>query len=183
VDELFSKIITNIGEDITREGLVDTPMRAAKAFKFLNNGYDKTLEEVINGAIFEADTEDMVIVKDIELYSLCEHHLLPFLGKCHIAYIPDGKVLGLSKLARIVDMYARRLQIQEKLTKQIADAVELSIGAKGVAVVVEAKHLCMMMRGVEKQNSVMTTSVMTGIFRKDSSTRVEFLNLINRNSK
>jgi GTP cyclohydrolase I len=125
----------------------------------------------------------MVIVKDIELYSLCEHHLLPFLGKCHIAYIPDGKVLGLSKLARIVDMYARRLQIQEKLTKQIADAVELSIGAKGVAVVVEAKHLCMMMRGVEKQNSVMTTSVMTGIFRKDSSTRVEFLNLINRNSK
>ncbi len=178
--ELFSKIITEIGEDVTREGLVDTPMRAAKAFKFLNNGYEKTLEEVLNGAIFEADTEDMVIVKDIELYSLCEHHLLPFLGKCHIAYIPNGKVLGLSKLARIVDMYARRLQIQEKLTKQIADAVELSIGAKGVAVVVEAKHLCMMMRGVEKQNSVMTTSVMTGIFREDRSTRMEFLNLINR---
>ncbi len=183
MDELFSKLITEIGEDITREGLVDTPMRAAKAFQFLNNGYEKTLEEVLNGAIFEADTEDMVIVKDIELYSLCEHHLLPFLGKCHIAYIPDGKVVGLSKLARIVDMYARRLQIQEKLTKQIADAVELSIGAKGVAVVVEAKHLCMMMRGVEKQNSVMTTSVMTGIFREDRSTRMEFLNLINRNSK
>ncbi|MFK5950080.1 MAG: GTP cyclohydrolase I FolE [Methylococcales bacterium] len=183
MEDFFSKIITEIGEDITREGLVDTPKRAAKAFKFLNNGYDKTLEEVLNGAIFEADTEDMVIVKDIELYSLCEHHLLPFIGKCHIAYIPDGKVLGLSKLARIVDMYARRLQIQEKLTKQIADAVELSIGAKGVAVVVEAKHLCMMMRGVEKQNSVMTTSVMSGIFREDRSTRMEFLNLINRSSK
>ncbi|MCK5122062.1 MAG: GTP cyclohydrolase I FolE [Methylococcales bacterium] len=182
MEELFSKIITAAGEDVTREGLVDTPARAAKAFKFLNNGYDKTLEEVLNGAIFEADTEDMVIVKDIELYSLCEHHLLPFIGKCHIAYIPDGKVVGLSKLARIVDMYARRMQIQEKLTKQIADAVELSIGAKGVAVVIEAKHLCMMMRGVEKQNSVMTTSVMTGIFREDRSTRMEFLNLINRNS-
>ncbi len=182
MEDLFSKIITEIGEDVTREGLVDTPKRAAKAFKFLNNGYDKTLEEVLNGAIFEADTEDMVIVKDVELYSLCEHHLLPFIGKCHIAYIPDGKVLGLSKLARIVDMYARRLQIQEKLTKQIADAVELSIGAKGVAVVVEAKHLCMMMRGVEKQNSVMTTSVMSGIFREDRSTRMEFLNLINRSS-
>jgi len=183
MEDLFSKLITEIGEDVTREGLVDTPKRAAKAFQFLNNGYDKTLEEVLNGAIFEADTEDMVIVKDIELYSLCEHHLLPFLGKCHIACIPQGKVLGLSKLARIVDMYARRLQIQEKLTKQIADAVEASIGAKGVAVVVEAKHLCMMMRGVEKQNSVMTTSVMTGIFREDRSTRMEFLNLINRNSK
>ena len=183
MEELFSKMITEIGEDVSREGLLDTPMRAAKAFKFLNNGYEKTLEEVINGAIFQADTEDMVIVKDIELYSLCEHHLLPFIGKCHIAYIPDGKVIGLSKLARIVDMYARRLQIQEKLTKQIADGVEQSIGAKGVAVVVEAKHLCMMMRGVEKQNSVMTTSVMTGIFREDRSTRVEFLNLINRSSK
>ncbi len=180
MEDLFSKIISEIGEDVNREGLRDTPKRAAKAFKFLNNGYEKTLEEVLNGAIFEAETEDMVIVKDIELYSLCEHHLLPFIGKCHIAYIPDGKVVGLSKLARIVDMYARRLQIQEKLTKQIADAVELSIGAKGVAVVVEAKHLCMMMRGVEKQNSVMTTSVMTGIFREDRSTRVEFLNLINR---
>lgn len=183
MEEHFSRIITEIGEDVNREGLLDTPKRAAKAFKFLNNGYDKTLEEVLNGAIFEADTEDMVIVKDIELYSLCEHHLLPFIGKCHIAYIPNGKVLGLSKLARIVDMYARRLQIQEKLTKQIADAVEVAIGAKGVAVVIEAKHLCMMMRGVEKQNSVMTTSVMTGIFREDRSTRMEFLNLINRNSQ
>ncbi|NOR79734.1 MAG: GTP cyclohydrolase I FolE [Methyloprofundus sp.] len=180
MEEYFSKIIEEIGEDVTREGLVDTPMRAAKAFKFLNNGYEKTLEEVLNGAIFEADTEDMVIIKDIELYSLCEHHLLPFVGKCHIAYLPQGHVLGLSKLARIVDMYARRLQIQERLTKQIADAVDTAVNAKGVAVVIEAKHMCMMMRGVEKQNSVMTTSVMTGIFREDMSTRSEFLSLISR---
>ncbi len=180
MEEYFSKIIEAIGEDVTREGLVDTPARAAKAFRFLNNGYEKKLEDVLNDAIFEAETEDMVIVKDIELYSLCEHHLLPFIGKCHIGYLPRGKVLGLSKLARIVDMYGRRLQIQEKLTKQIADAVETAINAKGVAVVIEAKHLCMMMRGVEKQNSVMTTSVMTGIFRKEISTRSEFLNLINR---
>ena len=180
MEEYFSKIIEEIGEDITREGLVDTPKRAAKAFKFLNNGYEKNLDEVLNGAIFEADTEDMVIIKDIELYSLCEHHLLPFVGKCHIAYLPQGHVLGLSKLARIVDMYARRLQIQERLTKQIADAVETAVHAKGVAVVIEAKHMCMMMRGVEKQNSVMTTSVMTGIFREEMSTRAEFLSLINR---
>ncbi len=180
MEEYFSKIITAIGEDITREGLIDTPKRAAKAFQFLNNGYEKKLEDVLNGAIFQADTEDMVIVKDIELYSLCEHHLLPFIGKCHIAYLPQGKVLGLSKLARIVDMYARRLQIQEKLTKQIADAVETAVNARGVAVVIEAKHLCMMMRGVEKQNSVMTTSVMSGVFREQMSTRSEFLSLINR---
>lgn len=180
MEQYFTKIIESIGEDITREGLRDTPKRAAKAFKFLNNGYEKTLDEVLNGAIFQADTEDMVIVKDIELYSLCEHHLLPFIGKCHIGYLPQGKVLGLSKLARIVDMYGRRLQIQEQLTRQIATAVETAIGARGVAVVIEAKHLCMMMRGVEKQNSVMTTSVMTGIFREEISTRSEFLNLINR---
>jgi len=180
MEEYFASIIKAIGENINREGLQETPKRAAKAFKFLNNGYEKNLEDVLNGAIFHADTEDMVIVKDIELYSLCEHHLLPFIGKCHIAYLPQGKVLGLSKLARIVDMYARRLQIQEKLTKQIADAIETAIDAKGVAVVVEAKHLCMMMRGVEKQNSIMTTSVMTGIFREEISTRSEFLNLINR---
>ena len=180
MEQYFTKIIESIGEDITREGLRDTPKRAAKAFKFLNNGYEKTLDEVLNGAIFQADTEDMVIVKDIELYSLCEHHLLPFIGKCHNGYLPQGKVLGLSKLARIVDMYGRRLQIQEQLTRQIATAVETAIGARGVAVVIEAKHLCMMMRGVEKQNSVMTTSVMTGIFREEISTRSEFLNLINR---
>lgn len=180
MEEFFSKIIIEIGEDINRDGLSGTPKRAAEAFKFLNNGYKKDLKEVLNGAIFDAETEDMVIVKDIELYSLCEHHLLPFIGKCHIAYIPNGKVIGLSKLAKIVDMYARRLQIQEKLTKQISDAIDTSIGVRGVAVVIEAKHLCMMMRGVEKQNSVMTTSVMTGIFREDGSTRLEFLNLINR---
>ncbi len=180
MEENFAQIITGIGEDLTREGLIDTPKRAAKAFKFLNNGYEKTLEEVLNGAIFTADSEDMVIVKDIELYSLCEHHLLPFIGKCHVGYLPDGKVLGLSKIARVVDMYARRLQIQEKLTKQIADAIEEATGARGVAVVIEAKHLCMMMRGVEKQNSVMTTSSMKGIFRKEMSTRAEFLTLISR---
>lgn len=180
MEEYFSKIIAAVGEDLNREGLIDTPKRAAKAFKFLNNGYHKDLDEVLNNAVFTADTEDMVIVKDIELYSLCEHHLLPFIGKCHVGYLPRGRVLGLSKIARIVDMYARRLQIQEKLTKQIADAIEYAVDAKGVAVVIEAKHLCMMMRGVEKQNSVMTTSVMTGIFRKEMNTRSEFLNLINR---
>lgn len=180
MEEYFSKIIAAVGEDLNREGLIDTPKRAAQAFKFLNNGYRKDLDEVLNNAVFTADTEDMVIVKDIELYSLCEHHLLPFIGKCHVGYLPRGRVLGLSKIARIVDMYARRLQIQEKLTKQIADAIEYAVDAKGVAVVIEAKHLCMMMRGVEKQNSVMTTSVMTGIFRKEMNTRSEFLNLINR---
>ena len=180
MEQHFAKIIEAIGEDLTREGLVDTPKRAAKAFKFLNNGYDKTLDEVLNDAVFTSDTEDMVIVKDIELYSLCEHHLLPFIGKCHVGYLPNGKVLGLSKVARVVDMYARRLQIQEQLTRQIADAIEQAVGARGVAVVIEAKHLCMMMRGVEKQNSVMTTSAMKGIFRESISTRTEFLNLINR---
>jgi GTP cyclohydrolase I len=180
MEEQFSQLIQAIGEDITREGLVDTPKRAAAAFRFLNNGYHKSLENVLNNAIFESDTEDMVIVKDIELYSLCEHHLLPFIGKCHVAYLPRGKVLGLSKVARIVDMYARRLQIQERLTKQVADAVQLAVNPRGVAVVIEAKHLCMMMRGVEKQNSVMTTSSMLGQFREHISTRSEFLNLIKR---
>ena len=180
MEQLFSQLIQEIGEDITREGLVDTPKRAAAAFRFLNNGYHRSLENVLNNAIFEADTEDMVIVKDIELYSLCEHHLLPFIGKCHVAYLPQGKVLGLSKVARIVDMYARRLQIQERLTNQIATALQQAINPVGVAVVIEAKHLCMMMRGVEKQNSVMTTSSMLGLFRKQISTRSEFLNLINR---
>jgi GTP cyclohydrolase I len=180
MEEHFSHLIQDIGEDLTREGLVDTPKRAAAAFRFLNNGYHKTLDGILNGAIFEADTEDMVIVKDIELYSLCEHHLLPFIGKCHVAYLPKGKVLGLSKVARIVDMYARRLQIQERLTKQIADAIQTAVEPRGVAVVIEAKHLCMMMRGVEKQNSVMTTSSMLGIFRESISTRSEFLSLINR---
>jgi GTP cyclohydrolase I len=180
IEALFSQLIQELGEDVTREGLVDTPKRAAAAFRFLNSGYNQCLENVLNKATFEADTEDMVIVKDIELYSLCEHHLLPFIGKCHVAYLPQGKVIGLSKVARIVEMYARRLQIQERLTKQIADAMQEAIHPAGVAVVIEAKHLCMMMRGVEKQNSVMTTSSMLGLFRKQISTRSEFLNLINR---
>lgn len=141
-------------------------------------GYEQNVEDVVNGAIFESNSDEMVIVKDIEMYSMCEHHLLPFIGKCHVAYLPKGKVMGLSKVARIVDMYARRLQIQENLTKEISDTIMNVTGAIGVAVVIEAKHLCMMMRGVEKQNSVMTTSCMLGSFRKDASTRMEFMNLI-----
>lgn len=180
MEELFSQLIEEVGEDKTREGLIDTPKRAAAAFRFLNKGYQHNLEDVLNNAVFEADTEDMVIIKDIELYSLCEHHLLPFIGKCHVAYLPKGKVIGLSKVARIVDMYARRLQIQERLTNEIAKAIQTAVNPSGVAVVIEAKHLCMMMRGVEKQNSVMTTSSMLGLFRRDISTRSEFLNLINR---
>ncbi|HSH57676.1 MAG TPA: GTP cyclohydrolase I FolE, partial [Halomonas sp.] len=162
-----------------REGLRDTPKRAAKAMQFLNHGYLQSLEEIVNGAVFESETDEMVLIKDIELYSMCEHHLLPFIGKCHIAYLPDGKVLGLSKFARIVDMFARRMQIQESLTRQIAEAVQEVTGARGVAVVVEARHLCMMMRGVEKQNSSMTSSVMLGGFRENQATRQEFLTLIN----
>nr|WP_201276223.1 GTP cyclohydrolase I FolE [Methylotetracoccus oryzae] len=180
MEAVFSDLIQELGEDVTREGLIDTPKRAAAAFRFLNSGYAQSLDNVLNNALFEADTEDMVIVKDIELYSLCEHHLLPFIGKCHVAYLPKGKVIGLSKVARIVEMYARRLQIQERLTKQIADAIQTALQPAGVAVVIEAKHLCMMMRGVEKQNSVMTTSSMLGLFRRQISTRSEFLGLINR---
>lgn len=178
MQDLFKQIISEMGEDVNREGLRDTPDRAAKAMQFLTRGYNQTLENVVNGAIFSSDADDMVIVKNIELYSLCEHHMLPFIGKCHVAYLPDGKVLGLSKIARIVDMYARRLQIQEQLTTEIAQAVLQVTGAKGVGVVIEAKHLCMMMRGVEKQNSVMTTSTMLGQFRRNTDTRLEFLSLI-----
>ena len=176
----YREILLGVGEDPSREGLLDTPKRAANAMQFLCNGYWKTVEDVVNGALFESDNDEMVIVKDIELYSLCEHHLLPFIGKAHVAYMPTGKVLGLSKVARIVDMYARRLQIQENLTRQIADAVQRVTGAAGVAVVIEAQHMCMMMRGVEKQNSVMTTSVMLGVFRESQNTRSEFLQLIGR---
>ena len=178
MEKQYSQIISEIGEDLGRQGLVDTPKRAAKAMSFLTSGYQKTLQDVVNGAIFDSDADDMVIVKNIELYSMCEHHLLPFIGKCHVAYLPNGKVLGLSKVARIVDMYARRLQIQEQLTTQIADSILEVTGAKGVAVLLEAKHLCMMMRGVEKQNSLMTTSSMLGQFRKNSETRAEFLSLL-----
>ncbi|WP_234273127.1 GTP cyclohydrolase I FolE [Billgrantia zhangzhouensis] len=174
----YRQIILELGEDPSREGLRDTPKRAAKAMQFLTRGYSQTLEEIINGAVFESETDEMVLVKDIELYSMCEHHLLPFIGKCHIAYLPNGKVLGLSKFARIVDMYARRMQIQESLTRQIAEAVLQVTGARGVAVVIEARHLCMMMRGVEKQNSSMTSSVMLGTFRDNQPTRQEFLTLV-----
>ena len=176
----YREILLGVGENPEREGLLDTPKRAAKAMQYLCNGYHKSLEEVVNGALFESDNDEMVIVRDIELYSLCEHHMLPFIGKAHVAYIPTGKVLGLSKVARIVDMYARRLQIQENLTKQIADAVQKVTNAAGVAVVIEAKHMCMMMRGVEKQNSTMNTSVMLGAFRESNTTRMEFLQLIGR---
>jgi len=176
----YEGILKNIGEDLQREGLLRTPLRAAKAMQFLTKGYDENLDKIVNNAIFETNNDEMVIVKDIELYSLCEHHLLPFFGKCHVAYIPDGKVLGLSKVARIVDVFARRLQIQENLTAQIAETIQHYTGSKGVAVVIEAKHLCMMMRGVEKQNSSMTTSSMLGVFRKNNATRSEFLSLISK---
>ena len=178
MEEQYASILKSIGEDLERDGLIDTPKRAAKAMAFLTHGYEQSLEDVVNGAVFESDTDEMVIVKNIELYSLCEHHMLPFIGKCHVAYLPKGKVLGLSKVARIVDMYARRLQIQEGLTKQIADAMQSVTNGSGVGVIIEAEHLCMKMRGVEKQNSVMTTSVMLGRFRRDINTRHEFLNLI-----
>ncbi len=174
----YQGIIAAVGEDGSREGLLDTPQRAAKAMAYLTQGYQQKLEEITNNAIFSSDADDMVLVQDIELYSMCEHHLLPFVGRCHIAYIPNGKVLGLSKFARIVDMYARRFQIQEQLTHQIAQAVAEVTGAKGVGVIVEAKHMCMMMRGVEKQNSQMRTSVMLGNFRDDPKTRNEFLQLV-----
>lgn len=176
--ELYAQILTNLGEDINRDGLLKTPERAAKAMEFLTRGYHQDLKTVLNGAVFESDNDQMVIVKDIELYSLCEHHLLPFVGKVHVAYLPKGKVIGLSKVARISDMFARRLQIQENLTKQIAEAIQEVTGAVGVGVVIEAQHFCMMMRGVEKQNSSTVSSMMLGSFRSKIETRQEFLNLI-----
>jgi GTP cyclohydrolase I len=178
VQKAFKTIIEQIGEDPDREGLVNTPKRAAKAMEFMTRGYAQTLEQVVNGALFDSDTSEMVVVQDIELYSMCEHHILPFIGKCHVAYMPTGKVLGLSKVARIVEMFARRLQIQENLTKQIAEAIQEVTEASGVSVIIEAKHMCMMMRGVEKQNSVMKTSMMLGQFRDNQSTRMEFLSLL-----
>ena len=176
--DAFEKIITAVGEDVNREGLLKTPDRAAKAFEFLTQGYHQDINTVVNDALFTSENREMVLVRDIELYSMCEHHLLPFIGKCHVAYCPDGKVIGLSKIARIVDMYARRFQIQENLTKQIGDTIMEVTGAAGVAVVIEAKHMCMMMRGVEKQNSIMTTSMMKGCFQDNLSTRSEFMALI-----
>ena len=174
----FEHILNDLGEDVTREGLLDTPNRASEALRYLTRGYQENLDDIINGALFDSDMSDMVIVKNIELYSLCEHHLLPFFGQCHVGYLPKGHVLGLSKIARIIDYFARRLQIQERLTSEIASCIEQITGAHGVSVVIEARHLCMMMRGVEKQNSTMTTSAMLGDMRDNPSSRMEFLNLI-----
>ncbi len=178
MEEQYRTIIESIGENPEREGLLRTPQRAAKAMEFLTQGYEQDLAEIVNDAIFVSGNDEMVIVRDIELYSLCEHHLLPFIGKCHVAYLPAGKVIGLSKIPRIVDMFSRRLQIQENLTKQIGESIQEVTGANGVAVVIEAKHLCAMMRGVEKQNSSMITSMMLGRFREDQRTRQEFLSLL-----
>jgi GTP cyclohydrolase I len=178
VEESWAKIIESIGENLERPGLVDTPKRAAKAFEFLTRGYKQSVEEVVNEALFPSQSSEMILVQDVEMYSLCEHHLLPFIGKCHVAYIPTGKVLGLSKVARIVDVFARRLQIQESLTTQIAETIMEVTNAQGVGVIIEAQHMCMMMRGVEKQNSVMKTSAMLGTFRSEQKTRDEFLSLL-----
>ena len=178
IAELVRQLIVELGEDPERDGLKKTPERVARAMTFLTRGYRQNIKSVINGAYFKSGTNHMVILKDIELYSLCEHHMLPFYGKCSIGYISKGKVLGVSKLARIVDMFARRLQIQERLTEEIANAVMAEAGAEGVGVVIHAKHLCMMMRGVEKQNSEMTTSAVLGSFREDEKVRQEFLSLI-----
>ncbi|MBF0430727.1 MAG: GTP cyclohydrolase I FolE [Fibrobacteria bacterium] len=174
----YEDILTAIGEDPSREGLLKTPLRAEQSMKFLTHGYTANIEEVINGAIYHEDVNDMIVVKNIELYSMCEHHMLPFFGKCHVGYIPNGKVIGLSKIPRIVDIFARRLQLQERLTHQIADALTKHLQPKGLGVYIEAKHLCMMMRGVQKQNSEMVTSSMLGLFRKKSETRSEFLSSI-----
>ena len=174
----YRELIAGVGEDPEREGLRRTPLRAARALEFLTRGYGQSVADVVNDALFETDLDEIVLVKDIELYSLCEHHLLPFVGKCHVGYLPRGRVLGLSKVARIVDMFARRLQIQETLTQQIASTVLEVTGAAGVGVIVEAQHLCMAMRGVEKQHSTMKTSVMLGDFRDNPPTRAEFLQLV-----
>jgi GTP cyclohydrolase I len=173
-------ILQKIGENPDREGLLDTPKRVEKSFEYILGGYKIDPEEILKKAIFTESSDEMIIVKDIEIYSMCEHHLLPFFGKCHIGYIPRGKIYGVSKLARVADAFARRLQVQERLTQQIAQTVMKPIDAQGVGVVIEAKHLCMMMRGVEKQNSTMTTSAMLGSFRSDPKTREEFLNLLTR---
>jgi GTP cyclohydrolase I len=178
MEQSFLELLQAIGEDPEREGLLRTPTRAARAFEFLTNGYRQSLGEVVNGAIFASDASEIILVKDIELYSMCEHHLLPFIGRAHVAYIPQGKVIGLSKVARLVDVFARRLQIQENLTMQIADALMKTLHPAGVGVVVEAKHLCMMMRGVEKQNSAMKTSCLLGSFKEDARTRSEFFSLL-----
>ncbi len=178
MQDLIRQLLAELGEDPTREGLMNTPKRVEKALRFLTGGYDANIDEVLNGALFTVDYNEMVIVKDVDFYSLCEHHLLPFFGKCHIAYIPTTKVIGLSKIPRLVDVFSRRLQVQERLTNQIANVILDTIKPMGVAVVMEATHLCMSMRGVQKQNSFAVTSAMLGTFRTDSRTRMEFLELI-----
>jgi GTP cyclohydrolase I len=180
IQNLVRELLVELGEDPTREGLVDTPKRVAASLAYLTSGYQADVEKLINQACFEQETTSMVVVKDIEMYSMCEHHMLPFYGRCHIGYIPRGRVFGISKLARLVDMYARRLQIQERLTEQIAFAIKDGINADGVAVMIEARHLCMMMRGVEKQNSMFVTSSVLGVFRTNPATREEFFSLISR---
>ena len=180
VEELIRELLIEIGEDPDREGLIRTPERYARAMEFLTKGYSENPETIINNAIFSSEANNMIICRDIEVYSLCEHHMLPFFGRCHVGYVAKDKVLGVSKIARIVEMYARRLQIQERLTVQIAEEIKRAVDAEGVGVVMECQHLCMMMRGVEKQNSLMTTSSVLGTFRKNLATREEFLNLLNR---
>ena len=178
LEGLYTKILENLGEDPSRQGLVKTPYRAAKAMEFLTSGYHQSVDEILNRAIFDEDYDEMVIVKEIEFYSLCEHHILPFWGKCHVGYLPRKRIVGLSKIPRIVDMFSRRLQVQERLTREIAETLENALDPRGVAVVMEGRHLCMMARGVEKQAPVMTTNVMRGTFREDSATRAEFLRCI-----
>jgi len=179
-EDLYREMLLRIGEDPTRDGLVDTPQRMAKSMAFLTRGYTMDAEEVLHNALFDVEYDEMVIVKDIEFYSMCEHHLLPFFGRAHIAYVPNGKVIGLSKIPRLVDMFARRLQVQERLTREVAEAIEDAIAPQGVAVIMEAQHLCMMMRGVEKQSSSTVTSAMLGVFKEQLQTRNEFLSLVRR---
>ena len=180
MQDIIRQLLAELGEDPSREGLLDTPKRVEKSLRFLTHGYAADVDAVLNNALFTVDYNEMVIVKDIDFYSLCEHHLLPFFGKCHVAYIPQGRVLGLSKIPRLVEIFARRLQVQERLTNQIAETLREKIRPLGVAVVMEASHLCMSMRGVEKQNSVAVTSAMLGVFQHDARTRMEFLDLIKR---
>ena len=178
IANLTNKLLEEIGEDPKREGLIKTPLRVAKAWKFFSNGYKQNLDDIINNAIFNEDSKDMVVVRDVEFFSLCEHHLLPFFGKAHVAYIPDGKVIGLSKIPRIIDMFSRRLQVQERMTRQISETVKDALEPVGVAVIMEGQHMCMQMRGVEKQSSLATTSSMLGKFRESDRTRAEFLSII-----
>jgi GTP cyclohydrolase I len=180
IEKCVKNLLDEIGEDSSREGLQKTPHRVAKAYEFFTQGYNKDIKKILNGAIFIEKYDEMVIVKDIDFYSMCEHHLLPFFGKMHIAYIPNGKIVGLSKIPRIVDVFAQRLQVQERMTQEIADTIEEYLNPRGVAVVAEGYHMCMMMRGVQKQNSITTTSAMHGTFTEDARTRSEFLNLISK---